>query len=199
SDLALLRSSIALEPHPWAKELAGATTSRGMARAVAYVAELIPAEESQLAPAQEAVAAAVREARGWLSGWTVSFAQAGTLVWMTGSASVNSDFTGVLHFAREVARATVAQGIRIHAALATGSGALFLDVEGRLSVASDVASRAAASVAVLRTQLPSNGASPPASLRVDPSSADLPATALEAAGWRALPGKDGAGLYLLQR
>ena len=199
TDLALLRSAIALEPHPWAEELAGAATSRGTARAVAYVAELIPAEEWQLAAAQEAVAGAVREARGWLSGWTVSFAQAGTLVWMTGSASVSTDFTGVLHFAREVARATVAQGIRIHATLATGSGALFLDVEGRLSVASDVASRAAASVAVLRTQLPSNGASPPASLRVDASSTDLPATVLEAAGWRATPGRDGAGLYLLQR
>jgi len=62
-----------------------------------------------------------------------------------------------------------------------------------------VASRAAASVAVLRTQLPSNGASPPASLRVDASSTDLPATVLEAAGWRATPGRDGAGLYLLQR
>src|SRR5262249_13384347 len=163
--------------------------------------ELVPAAEAQLAAAQEAVAAAVREARGWLSGWTVSFAQAGTLLWMTGSASESSDFTGVLHFAREVARATVAPGIRLHAALATrarrprGPGALFLDAEGGLSVASDAATRAAASVAALRSQLPSNGASPPASLRVD--GADLPPSALEAAGWRPAPGRAMGGLYLL--
>ena len=129
----------------------------------------------------------------------MSFAQAGTLLWMTGSAAESSDLAGVLHFCREVARAIIAQGIRIHAALATGSGALFLDVEGRLSVASDVASRAAATVAVLRSQLPSNGASPPASLLVDSGSVDLPRTVVEDAGWRLAPGKDGGTLYLLQR
>jgi hypothetical protein len=164
---------------------------------VAYVAEIVPPTPSHLGAAQEAVASAVREARAWLHGWTVSFAQGGTQLWMVGSGADGADMAGVLRFAREVARATIPHGVRLRAALAAGSGAVFEDVEGRPSVASDVEARAAAGVAALVSQFPSNGASPRAALLVDASIAETTVPQRELGGWRTLALSVPGILYLL--
>jgi hypothetical protein len=197
SDLSLLRTWVLPEARPWALELEGTSSLRASARAVAYVAEIIPPTPSHLGAAQEAVASAVREARAWLHGWTVSLAQAGTQLWMVGSSADGADMAGVLRFAREVARATIAHGVRIRAAVAAGSGAVFRDLEARPSVASDVAARAAAAVAALVAQLPSNGASPRAALVLDGGSADDGSARQELGGWRPWPFRAPWALYLL--
>jgi hypothetical protein len=164
---------------------------------VAYVAEIVPPTPSHLGAAQEAVASAVREARAWLRGWTVSFSQAGTQLWMVGSGAEGADLAGVLRFAREVARATISHGVRLRAAMAAGSGAMFEDVEGRPSVASDVAARAAAAVAALAGQLPSNGASPRAALLLDGGIAATAVPQRELGGWRTFAVSVPGALYLL--
>jgi hypothetical protein len=197
SDLVLQRTWALPDARPWVLELDGASAPRTSARAVAYVAEIVPPTPSHLGAAQEAVASAVREARAWLHGWTVSFAQGGTQLWMVGSGADGADMAGVLRFAREVARATIPHGVRLRAALAAGSGAVFEDVEGRPSVASDVEARAAAGVAALVSQFPSNGASPRAALLVDASIAETTVPQRELGGWRTLALSVPGILYLL--
>jgi hypothetical protein len=197
SDLALLRTCALPDARPWALELDGASGPRASARAVAYVAEIVPPTPSHLGAAQEAVASAVREARAWLRGWTVSFAQAGAQLWMVGSDAEGGDLTGVLRFAREVARATTSHGVRLRAAVAVGSGAVFEDVEGRPSIASDVAARAAAAVAGLGSQLPTNGSTPRAALALDGGIAETAAPLRELGGWRTLAVAGPGALYVL--
>jgi hypothetical protein len=197
SDLGLLRTWTLPDARPWALELDGASAPRTSARAVAYVAEIVPPTPSHLGAAQEAVASAVREARAWLHGWTVSFSQAGTQLWMVGSGAEGADLAGVLRFAREVARATISHGVRLRAAMAAGSGVVFDDVEGRPSVASDVAARAAAAVAALAGQLPSNGASPRAALLLDGGIAATAVPQRELGGWRTFAVSVPGALYLL--
>src|SRR5262249_48247237 len=142
ADLVLLREWSLPEARPWATELGAATSTRPQLRAVAYVAPVVPPSPDRLGAGQEALAEAAREAQGWLGGWRVAFAQAGNRLWMTGGSAGATDATDVLRFAREVARATAVAGVRVRAALATGTGMLFDDVHGRPAVASGVAAPA---------------------------------------------------------
>ena len=198
ADLVLLREWALPEPRPWATELVEASGSRPVLRAVAYVAQVVPPAPDRLAAAQEALAEAAREAQGWLGAWRVAFAQAGNRLWMTGASAGASDATDVLRFAREVARATAVSGVRVRAALATGSGVLFDDVLGRPAVASDVTARAIDALGVLDRSIPAGAPGPGAVLALTMSEVDGPLGDAETSGWHTAATTEGVRLFVLE-
>ena len=198
ADLVLLREWALPEPRPWATELVAAAGSRPLLRAAAYVAQVVPPAPDRLAAAQEALAEAAREAQGWLGAWRVAFAQAGNRLWMTGASAGATDATDLLRFAREVARATAVSGVRVRAALATGSGTLFDDVLGRPAVASDVTARAIDALGVLDRSIPAGAPGPGAVLGLTMSEVDGPLGEAETAGWHAAATTEGVRLFVLE-
>jgi hypothetical protein len=196
-DLVLLREWALPEPRPWATELVAAAGSRPVLRAVAYVAQVVPPAPDRLAAAQEALAEAAREAQGWLRAWRVAFAQAGNRLWVTGASPGATDATDVLRFAREVARATAVSGVRVRAALATGSGTQFDDVLGRPAVASDVTERAIEALGVLDRSIPAGAPGPGAVLALTMSEMDALGEA-ETSGWHTAATTEGVRLFVLE-
>jgi hypothetical protein len=169
-----------------------------MLRAVAYVAQVVPPSPDRLAAAQEALAEAAREAQGWLGAWRVAFAQAGNRLWVTGASAAATDATDVLRFAREVARATAVSGVRVRAALATGSGTLFDDVLGRPAVASDVTARAIEALGILDRSIPAGGPGPGAVLALTMSEVDGPLGEAETSGWHTAATTEGVRMFVLE-
>jgi hypothetical protein len=197
-DLVLLREWALPEPRPWATELVAAAASRPLLRAVAYVAQVVPPAPDRLAAAQEALAEAAREAQGWLGRWRVAFAQAGNRLWMTGASQGATNATDLLRFAREVARATAVSGVRVRAALATGSGMLFDDVLGRPAVASEVTARAIEALGILERSLPAGGPGPAAVLALTMAEVDGPLGEAETFGWHTAATTEGVRLFVLE-
>ena len=146
----------------------------------------------------EALAEAAREAQGWLGAWRVAFAQAGNRLWMTGASAGATDATDVLRFAREVARATAVSGVRVRAALATGSGTLFDDVLGRPAVASDVTARAIEALGILDRSIPAGAPGPGAVLALTMSEVDGPLGEAETSGWRTAATTEGVRMFVLE-
>jgi len=198
ADLILLREWSLPEPRPWVPELVAPAGERPVLRAVAYVAQVVPPAPDRLAAAQEALAEAAREAQGWLRVWRVAFAQAGNRLWMTGASAVAADATDVLRFAREVARATAVSGVRVRAALATGSGTLFDDVLGRAAVASDVTARAIDALGILDRSIPAGAPGPGAVLALTTSEIDGPLGEAETSGWHTAATTEGVRLFVLE-
>ncbi|HEY1905654.1 MAG TPA: hypothetical protein VGG91_06415 [Myxococcaceae bacterium] len=197
ADLILLREWSLPEARPWATELGAAASARPQLRAVAYVAQVVPPSPDRLAAAQEALAEAAREAQGWLGGWRVAFAQAGNRLWMTGGSAGATGATDVLRFAREVARATAVSGVRVRAALATGTGMLFDDVHGRPAVASDVTARAIEALGVLDRSIPAGAPGPGAVLALTMAEVDGPLGEAETSGWHTAATTEGVRLFVL--
>ena len=197
-DLALLREWALPEPRPWATELTATASSRPLLRAVAYVAQVVPPAPDRLAAAQEALAEAAREAQGWLGGWQIAFAQAGNRLWMTGASAGAQDATDLLRFAREVARATAVSGVRVRAALATGTGMLFEDVHGRPAVASELTVRAIEALGVLDRSIPAGAPGPAAVLALTTAEMDGPLGEAETSGWHTAATSGGVRLFVLE-
>ena len=198
TDLVLLRGWGRPEPRPWATELAEGGAARPVLRAVAYVAQVVPPSPDRLAAAQEALAEAAREAQGWLGRWRFAFAQAGNRLWMTGASAGATDTTDVLRFAREVARATAVSGVRVRAALATGTGTLFEDVHGHPAVASEVTEHAVEALGVLDRSMPPGAPGPAAVLALMTADAEGPLKEAETSGWHTAATTDGVRLFVLE-
>jgi hypothetical protein len=162
------------------------------------VAQVVPPSPDRLAAAQEALAEAAREAQGWLGTWRVAFAQAGTRLWVTGASPGATDASAVLRFAREVARATAVSGVRVRAALATGSGTLFDDVLGRAAVASDVTARAIEALGILDRSIPAGAPGPGAVLALTMAEVDGPLGEAETSGWHTAATTEGVRLFVLK-
>lgn len=198
ADLVLLREWALPEPRPWAAELVGPESSRPVLRAAAYVAQVVPPAPDRLAAAQEALAEAAREAQGWLGGWQIAFAQAGNRLWMTGASPGATDAADVLRFAREVARATAFSGVQVRAALATGTGMVFDDVNGRPAVASELTARAIEALGVLDRSMPPGAPGPSAVLALTMDEVEGPLGEVETAGWHTAATAGGVRLFVLE-
>jgi hypothetical protein len=108
-----------------------------------------------------------------------------------------TDATEVLRFAREVARATAVSGVRVRAALATGTGMLFDDVLGRPAVASDVTARAIEALGVLDRSIPAGAPGPGAVLALTMAEVDGPLGEAETSGWHTAATTEGVRLFVL--
>jgi hypothetical protein len=117
---------------------------------------------------------------------------------MTGASQGATNATDLLRFAREVARATAVSGVRVRAALATGSGMLFDDVLGRPAVASEVTARAIEALGILERSLPAGGPGPAAVLALTMAEVDGPLGEAETFGWHTAATTEGVRLFVLE-
>ncbi len=196
-DLALLRAWTALEPSPAVLEQLAEGPPRPSVSLVAYLGLAVapPGASAATGAAQEVLARAAVQARAWIGASQTSVVQMGAYL-LAACFDGDQDPPGwaavrTVRFAREVAYAARAAGIRVHAAVVAGRGVSYRDLRGELALASPALARAVELV----TRAAADG--PGVRLAVELPEAEAPLVAGELGRWTAQPGAGAAQVWEL--
>ncbi len=196
-DLALLRAFMALDPNPAVLEQLTAGRPRPSVPLVAYLGLAVapPGANAATGAAQEVLARAALRARAWIGSSQTSVVQMGAYL-LAACFEEEGDEPGwaavrTLRFAREVAYAARAAGIRVRAAVIAGRGVSYRDLRGELALASPALARAVELVAAED----GDGAAVRLAVELPPAQAGLSAN--ELSRWRARDDVGAAQLWEL--
>ncbi len=147
-DLTLLRAWTALDPSPAVLEQLAEGPPRPSVPVVAYLGLAVapPGANAATGAAQEVLARAALQARAWIGSSHTSVVQMGAYL-LAACFDGETDLPGwaavrTVRFAREVAYAARAAGIRVRAAVVAGRGVSYRDLRGELALASPALARA---------------------------------------------------------